>query len=100
MFELIGSEIGLTSVDVLHIMAEADNNDDGVIEYREFIPVATEIIHVSVDRVGEKRYRNRKSGYVCVRLVGRVYSSSDVAYRTTCVSDVTAKIDNKQEVPL
>lgn len=55
VFELIGSEIGLTSVDVLHIMAEADNNDDGVIEYREFIPVATEIIHVSSSMASKKR---------------------------------------------
>lgn len=46
MFELFGSEIGLTSNDVLKIMAEADNNDDGVIEYKEFLPVATEIIQV------------------------------------------------------
>lgn len=46
VFELIGSEIGLTSLDVLEIMAEADNNDDGVIEYREFLPVAMETIEV------------------------------------------------------
>lgn len=46
VFELIGSEIGLTSLDILKIMAEADNNDDGVIEYREFLPVAVEIIQV------------------------------------------------------
>lgn len=43
---MFGSEIGLTSNDVLKIMAEADNNDDGVIEYKEFLPVATEIIQV------------------------------------------------------
>lgn len=46
VFEMIGSEIGLTSLHILEIMAEADSNDDGVIEYREFQPVAMDIIQV------------------------------------------------------
>ena len=43
---MFGASIGLTEKQVLKIMAEADNNDNGVIEYREFLPVATEIIQV------------------------------------------------------
>lgn len=46
MCEIFVAEIGLASKDVLKIMAEADNNDDGVIEYEEFVPVMTEIIQV------------------------------------------------------
>lgn len=33
-------------MDVMKIMAEADSNDDGVIGYRDFVPVATETIQV------------------------------------------------------
>lgn len=32
---MFGADIGLTTNNVLKIMAEADNNDDGVIEYKE-----------------------------------------------------------------
>lgn len=46
VLEMFGASIGLTPKHVLKIMAEADNNDNGVIEYAEFLPVATEIIQV------------------------------------------------------
>lgn len=46
VLEMFGASIGLTPKQVLKIMAEADNNDNGVIEYAEFLPVATEIIQV------------------------------------------------------
>lgn len=46
VLEMFGASIGLTPKQVLKIMAEADNNDNGVIEYVEFLPVATEIIQV------------------------------------------------------
>lgn len=32
---MFGADIGLTTKHVLRLMAEADNNDDGVIEYKE-----------------------------------------------------------------
>lgn len=35
VLEMFGADIGLTTKQVLQIMAEADNNDDGVIEYKE-----------------------------------------------------------------
>lgn len=35
VFEMFGADIGLTTNHVLKIMAEADDNDDGVIEYKE-----------------------------------------------------------------
>ncbi|CAN0505461.1 unnamed protein product [Ectocarpus sp. 12 AP-2014] len=31
-------------------MAEADNNDDGVIEYKEFLPIAIELIQVALGK--------------------------------------------------
>lgn len=47
VFELFGVEIGLTSRDILNILAEADSNDDGAIDYKEFLPVAAELIQVN-----------------------------------------------------
>lgn len=41
---MFGADVGLTTKHVLKVMAEADDNDDGVIEYKEFLPVAMEII--------------------------------------------------------
>ena len=38
------AELGLSKKDARAIMAEADENDDGV-EYREFVPIMVEIIH-------------------------------------------------------
>jgi len=35
VFEMFGADIGLTTKHVLKIMAEADDNSDGVIEYKE-----------------------------------------------------------------
>ena len=31
---------------IKQIMAEADENDDGVIEYREFVPMAVDVINI------------------------------------------------------
>ena len=42
---LADAELGLTKKEARRVMAEADENDDGVLEYREFVPVMVEIIH-------------------------------------------------------
>lgn len=39
------AELGLSKKEVRRIMSEADENDDGVLEYREFVPVMVEIVH-------------------------------------------------------
>ncbi|CAM9106027.1 unnamed protein product [Pylaiella littoralis] len=44
VFEMLGADAGLTPNNVLKIMAETDDNDNGVIEYKEFLPVAMETI--------------------------------------------------------
>jgi len=38
------ANLGLSDKDILKIMAEADENDDGVIEYKEFIPIAVDLV--------------------------------------------------------
>lgn len=49
VLEMFGADIGgLSTKHVLKIMAEADNNDDGVIEYKEFLPIAIELIQVKI----------------------------------------------------
>ena len=42
---LNGFDIGLTSKQIKMVMAEIDENEDGVIEYREFMPVMVDLIH-------------------------------------------------------
>lgn len=42
---LMDAELGLSKKDARRVMQEADENDDGVLEYREFVPVMVEIIH-------------------------------------------------------
>mmetsp|Transcript_24467 Transcript_24467/g.40486 ORF Transcript_24467/g.40486 Transcript_24467/m.40486 type:complete len:509 (-) Transcript_24467:286-1812(-) len=44
IFKELAGELGLGATDVLLILGEADENDDGVIEYREFVPMAVDII--------------------------------------------------------
>ena len=44
LFESVKEEFRLSDHDILDIMAEADENDDGVIEYQEFVPIALDII--------------------------------------------------------
>ena len=39
------SELGLSKKEIRRIMSEADENADGVLEYREFVPVMVEVIH-------------------------------------------------------
>ena len=41
---LSSAELGLTSRDIEDVMAECDENEDGVIEYREFMPVMVALI--------------------------------------------------------
>eukprot|EP00218_Dolichomastix_sp_CCMP3274_P007625 CAMPEP_0170134698 /NCGR_PEP_ID=MMETSP0033_2-20121228/2054_1 /TAXON_ID=195969 /ORGANISM="Dolichomastix tenuilepis, Strain CCMP3274" /LENGTH=467 /DNA_ID=CAMNT_0010370269 /DNA_START=39 /DNA_END=1442 /DNA_ORIENTATION=- len=42
---LQSAEMGLSKKDIRRIMSEADENDDGVLEYREFLPVMVMIVH-------------------------------------------------------
>lgn len=42
------SELGLPLTDVRRIMAEADENADGCIEYHEFVPMAVDIIQMLI----------------------------------------------------
>ena len=39
------AELGLSAKDARRVMQEADANDDGVLDYREFVPVMVEIVH-------------------------------------------------------
>ena len=39
------AELGLSKKEMRAVMQEADENDDGVLEYAEFVPVMVEIIH-------------------------------------------------------
>jgi len=38
------SDLGLSKKDIRNVMAECDENDDGVIEYREFMPIMVDLI--------------------------------------------------------
>ncbi|CAM9731190.1 unnamed protein product [Scytosiphon promiscuus] len=58
VLEMFGTDIGLTTNHVLKIMSEADENDDGVICYQEFLPVATEIIQARIFR--KQQYSENK----------------------------------------
>eukprot|EP00611_Tribonema_gayanum_P020589 TRINITY_DN377_c0_g1_i5.p1 TRINITY_DN377_c0_g1~~TRINITY_DN377_c0_g1_i5.p1 ORF type:complete len:536 (-),score=229.31 TRINITY_DN377_c0_g1_i5:30-1637(-) len=44
IFNLLAEELELSDSDVLHILAEADENDNGVVEYKEFVPVAVDLV--------------------------------------------------------
>jgi len=46
VFVSLKEELGLSNKVIKQIMAEADENDDGVIEYREFVPMAVDVINV------------------------------------------------------
>ena len=46
VFKSLKNELGLSNKMVKQIMAEADENDDGVIEYKEFVPIAVDVINV------------------------------------------------------
>lgn len=43
---MLQDELGLSNKVIKQIMAEADENDDGVIEYREFVPMAVDVINI------------------------------------------------------
>jgi Ca2+-binding EF-hand superfamily protein len=46
VFVSLKEELGLSNKVIKQIMAEADENDDGVIEYREFVPMAVDVINI------------------------------------------------------
>ena len=46
VFESLKGELGLSNKMIKQIMSEADENDDGVIEYREFVPIACDVINL------------------------------------------------------
>ena len=41
---LLSGDFKLTDADIRQIMAEADENEDGLIEFGEFIPLALEVM--------------------------------------------------------
>ena len=46
VFMSLKEELQLSNMIIKQIMAEADENDDGVIEYGEFVPVAVDVINM------------------------------------------------------
>ncbi|CAN0314494.1 unnamed protein product [Ectocarpus sp. 12 AP-2014] len=63
VLEMFGADIGgLSTKHVLKIMAEADNNDDGVIEYKEFLPIAIELIQaiMATEQYSENKVIRKK----------------------------------------
>ena len=44
------ADLGLTKKDIRNVMAECDENDDGVIEYKEFMPIMVDLIHAAQAR--------------------------------------------------
>ena len=44
IFTMLGEELDLTEGDVMQILAEADENDNGAVEYMEFVPVAVDLV--------------------------------------------------------
>ncbi|CAM9646932.1 unnamed protein product, partial [Phaeothamnion confervicola] len=57
IFGMLAGELGLSEKDVLLVMAEADENDDGVIEYAEFVPVAADLV---VTLMAKERYNEAR----------------------------------------
>jgi len=45
VFNGLKEELDLDQKDVMKIMAEADENDDGTIEYNEFVPIAVDVVN-------------------------------------------------------
>ena len=58
---MMGTNLGLDRDDVLALMAEADENEDGRIDYREFVPMAVDLVEtmiaaqVAKDEMKERR---------------------------------------------
>jgi Ca2+-binding EF-hand superfamily protein len=44
------ADLGLGKKDIRNVMAECDENEDGVIEYKEFMPIMVDLIHASQAR--------------------------------------------------
>jgi len=44
VFQDLKAELNLTDKDILKIMAEADENEDGQVEYAEFLPIAVDVV--------------------------------------------------------
>ncbi|CAM9230470.1 unnamed protein product [Choristocarpus tenellus] len=75
VFELLRKELNLSEKDVLKVLVEADNNDDGKIDYREFIPVASEIVQARV-LMAKENYTGAKttrSSEVCAKDEAKEY---------------------------
>jgi hypothetical protein len=63
-------ELGLPNADVRRIMSEADENDDGYIEYHEFVPLAVDVIDtICAKRAFDAEKAARESEAVDVRLL-------------------------------
>ena len=63
-------ELGLPNADVRRIMSEADENDDGYIEYHEFVPLAVDVIDtIYAKRAFDAEKAARESEAVDVRLL-------------------------------
>jgi hypothetical protein len=44
------ADLGLGKKDIRNVMAECDENEDGVIEYKEFMPIMVDLIHAAQAR--------------------------------------------------
>ena len=55
------AELGISSHELHLVMAEADDNDDGVIDYDEFVPIALDLIHAFKARAHARRKQQNQT---------------------------------------
>ena len=60
VFRGLAEELGLTESSLRKVMSEADENDDGIIEYREFIPIAVDLLMAVLAKQSTAKARARQ----------------------------------------
>jgi len=86
------AELGISSHELHLVMAEADDNDDGVIDYDEFVPIALDLIQAFKARAHARRKQQEQSEQVDEEALKLLYTD-DLDTTVKVLVELLQKID-------
>ncbi|GMH75896.1 hypothetical protein TrLO_g14911 [Triparma laevis f. longispina] len=88
------ADLGIEAHELRLVMAEADDNDDGVIDYDEFVPIAIDLIQAFKARAHARRKQQDQDAYVDEEALKMLYTD-DLETTVKFLLELLHEVDNR-----
>jgi len=86
------ADLGITGPELRMVMAEADDNDDGVIDYEEFVPIAIDLIQAFKSRAHARRKQDEQDAKIDEDAIKQLYTD-DLKQTEQTIRSMLLEID-------